>query len=106
MPMKKTPRDAEIHPSPSLLIGSYTRVSTDEQANVIEGSLDNQRHRMQSFIDIKNMQEPGWGKLVEIFNDDGFSAKDTNRPAYQRMMKALHSGRINTRKVSFHQRTI
>lgn len=62
---------------------------------VIEGSLDNQRHRMQSFIDIKNMQEPGWGQLVEVFVDDGYSAKDTNRPAYQRMMRALKSGQIN-----------
>jgi len=79
----------------ALLIGCYSRVSTDEQANVIEGSLDNQRHRMQSFIDIKNMQEPNWGHLVEYFVDDGYSAKDTNRPAYARMMKALKSGKID-----------
>lgn len=79
----------------ALLIGCYSRVSTDEQANVIEGSLDNQRHRMQSFLEIKNMQEPGWGRLIENFIDDGYSAKDTNRPAYERMMKALKSGKIN-----------
>lgn len=71
-------------------------VSTDEQANVVEGSLDNQQHRMRSFIDIKNMQEPGWSRLVEIYIDDGYSAKDTNRPAYQRMMKGLTRGKINT----------
>lgn len=87
--------DVNLNSSTPLLVGTYSRVSTDEQANVIEGSLDNQRHRMQSFIDIKNMQEPGWGRLVEHFIDDGYSAKDTNRPAYERMMKALKSGKIN-----------
>ncbi len=79
----------------SLLIGCYSRVSTDEQANVIEGSLDNQKHRMQSFTEIKNMQELNWGHIVDHFVDDGYSAKDTNRPAYECMMKALKSGRIN-----------
>ncbi len=79
----------------SLLIGAYVRVSTEEQAAVIEGSLDNQRHRMQSFIDIKNLQDKGWGKLVEVYNDDGYSAKDTNRPAYQRMIRDLKKGKIN-----------
>lgn len=87
--------DVNLNSSAPLLVGTYSRVSTDEQANVIEGSLDNQRHRMQSFIEIKNMQEPGWGRLVEHFIDDGYSAKDTNRPAYERMMKALKSGKIN-----------
>lgn len=81
--------------SAPLLIGCYSRVSTDEQANVIEGSLDNQKHRMQSFLEIKNMQEVGWGRIVEHFVDDGYSAKDTNRPAYERMMKALKNGKIN-----------
>ncbi len=92
---KKLQPDVNLNSSAPLLVGTYSRVSTDEQANVIEGSLDNQRHRMQSFIDIKNMQEPGWGRMVEHFIDDGYSAKDTNRPAYERMMKALKSGKIN-----------
>lgn len=91
----KSQPDVHLNSSTALLIGCYSRVSTDEQANVIEGSLDNQRHRMQSFAEIKNMQEPGWGHIVENFIDDGYSAKDTNRPAYARMMKALKSGQIN-----------
>lgn len=76
-------------------IGAYVRVSTDEQANVIEGSLDNQQHRIKSFVDIKNMQESLWGKITEVYIDDGYSAKDTNRPAYERMMRDLKSGKIN-----------
>lgn len=79
----------------SLLIGIYNRVSTDEQASVIEGSLTNQQHRIKSFIELKNLQEKGWGQIVDSYIDDGYSAKDTNRPAYQRMMKDLKRGRIN-----------
>ena len=77
------------------LMGIYRRVSTDEQASVIEGSIDNQKHRIEAYIQMKNASEFGWGKVVEIYTDDGFSAKDTNRPAYKRMMKDLKRGKIN-----------
>jgi site-specific DNA recombinase len=76
-------------------IGYYIRVSTDEQAQVLEGSLDSQRHRLNSFIEIKNLQESSWGKLVETYVDEGFSAKDTKRPAYQRMMRDIRAGKIS-----------
>lgn len=32
---------------------------------------------------------------METYLDDGISAKDTNRPAFQRMMKDLRKGKIN-----------
>ena len=79
----------------SFLIGTYCRVSTEEQAAVVEGSMDNQRHRIQTFVDFKNAQEKGWGKIADFYIDDGYSAKDTNRPAYQRMLKDLKKGKIN-----------
>ena len=40
-----------------LKIGAYIRVSTEEQANIVEGSLDSQQHRIKAYIDIKNHQE-------------------------------------------------
>ncbi len=76
-------------------IGVYLRVSTEEQALAQEGSLDSQRHRLLSFVDIKNVQEPGWGKIAEIYSDEGISAKDTRRPAFQRMMSDIRKGRVN-----------
>lgn len=51
-------------------IGSYLRVSTDGQAQVIEGSLDSQKHRIDSFVEYKNGHEAGWGKVVEIYIDE------------------------------------
>lgn len=76
-------------------IAVYLRVSTEEQALVQEGSLDSQRHRLSSFVEIKNAQEPGWGKINEFYIDEGISAKDTRRPAFQRMMSDIRKGKIN-----------
>lgn len=76
-------------------VGAYLRVSTEEQAAAIEGSLDNQHYRLKAYVDAKNIQEKSWGKIVDFYIDDGFSAKDTNRPAYQRMMLDLKSKKID-----------
>jgi site-specific DNA recombinase len=78
-----------------LKIGAYIRVSTEEQANIVDGSLDSQQHRINGYIDLKNHQEKNWGKLVDAYIDDGFSAKDTKRPAYQKMIRDLRIGKIN-----------
>ena len=57
----------------------YVRVSTDEQAN--RGySLAAQVDQIKSFI--KNQ---GWAAL-EIYSDDGYSAKNRNRPALKRLL--------------------
>src|SRR3989339_1193064 len=76
-------------------IGIYVRVSTEEQAQIAEGSLESQQHRLRSFVEVKNLQEKNWGKVVETYIDDGYSAKNTNRPAYQRMLKDLRNGKIS-----------
>lgn len=78
-----------------LKIGVYIRVSTEEQANIVEGSMDSQRHRINGYIDLKNHQEKNWGKVVETYIDDGYSAKDTKRPAYQKMIRDLRTAKIN-----------
>lgn len=77
-----------------LKIGSYIRVSSDKQAQVYEGSLDTQKYRMQEFVKNKNKESKGWGVIVDFYVDEQ-SAKDTRRPAYQRMMADIRSGKIN-----------
>ena len=76
-------------------IGLYIRVSTEEQALRSEGSLENQKHRLMSFVEIKNMSDGSWGKVVDQYIDDGYSAKDVKRPAYQRLMNDVKKGKIN-----------
>jgi len=76
--------------------GLYIRVSTDRQAKVQEGSLKNQDQLLTQHVEIRSKlgQEP-W-TIVDRYVDEGRSAKDTNRPAYQRMVEDVLRGRINT----------
>ncbi len=58
----------------------YIRVSTDEQAN--EGfSLDNQKNAIKEYCRIKNYT------LKRLFIEDGKSARTTDRPAFQELIK-------------------
>jgi site-specific DNA recombinase len=70
----------------NLRIAAYVRVSTEEQANAVEGSIDNQKYRLKSFLDLKNSQHKNWGEIINFYIDDGYSAKDTKRPAYQKLI--------------------
>ena len=76
-------------------IGAYLRVSTEEQANIIEGSLDSQKHRLNSFVEIKNAQEGKWGKITEFYIEEGLSAKDTRRPQFQKLMSDIRKSKID-----------
>lgn len=77
-------------------LGAYIRVSTDFAAQVVEGSLDSQKHRLLGFLEAKNRDHKNWGEIQEFYiEEEGRSAGNTNRPAYQRMMKDLRSGKIN-----------
>lgn len=60
-------------------VATYRRVSTEMQAD--EGfSLEAQKSRLQSFIDSQ-----GW-RHVEDYADEGYSAKNIERPALKRLM--------------------
>ena len=78
-----------------LRLGAYVRVSTEEQAVVVDGSLENQKYRLKAFVDLKNTQVKNWASIVEYYIDDGYSAKDTRRPAYQKMLQDLKKKKID-----------
>ena len=75
-------------------IGLYIRVSTQEQADNPEGSIKNQRDRLEQMVKLKNMQED-FGQIVDVFIDEAKSGKDTNRPELKRMLKAIEKSKIN-----------
>ena len=76
-------------------IGCYIRVSTDEQAVKIEGSLDSQKYRLTGFVDLKNMQSNDWGKIVEYYIDDVYTADNSKRPAFKRLLEDIITYKIN-----------
>ena len=69
-------------------VSIYIRVSTSKQAN--EGdSLDEQEKELKKFCEYKNYL------IHKTHIEAGRSAKDTNRPEYQRLMRDIEAGKIN-----------
>lgn len=77
-------------------VGLYIRVSTEEQAKLREGSLVSQRQRLEEYVRARNMMASDWGNVVASFVDEARSGKDTNRPQYQAMLKAIENKKIDT----------
>ncbi len=75
-------------------IALYIRVSTEDQAENPEGSIRNQTERLKDYIKMKS-HDGDFGELVETYCDPGISAKDMNRPAFQRMLKDIENKKIN-----------
>lgn len=70
-------------------VAGYIRVSTDEQ--VKEGhSLEAQRDRLINYC----KSQEGW-ELVEVYPEEGKSAKDMNRPELQRLISDAENGLID-----------
>jgi site-specific DNA recombinase len=76
-------------------VAFYIRVSTERQARVEEGSLKNQEQMLHTELKRRNEQQAAWGVYVESYVDEGLSGKDTNRPAFQRMLRDIEIGKIN-----------
>ena len=69
-------------------VALYVRVSTDEQA--INGdSLRTQREELTKYAKKMNYN------IVDIYEDDGFSATNLKRPALQRMLEDVRQNKID-----------
>jgi DNA invertase Pin-like site-specific DNA recombinase len=75
-------------------VAFYVRVSTDRQAQVVEGSLKNQEQMLASELRRRNSSIK-WGRLVGSYVDGGFSAKNTERPEFQRLMADIEHGVVD-----------
>ena len=74
----------------------YIRVSTLRQADVEDGSLDAQEAKLKAYVDYENKLQNGAWKIVGVYREEGRSGKDLNRPEFQRMMRDIKNGKINT----------
>ena len=72
----------------------YIRASREDLKMNPEGTLTSQRQRLEEYVRSRNVVTPGWGKIVGAYMDEARSAKDTNRPQFQEMLRAieLHKG--------------
>ena len=67
----------------------YTRVSTDAQGEDGKVSLPEQERMAKAFIESK-----GW-EYVRTYEDNGYTGRNTNRPALNKMFEDIRNGEIN-----------
>ncbi|MFG1485612.1 recombinase family protein [Halobacteriovorax sp. RZ-1] len=77
----------------------YIRVSTEEQAKNLEGSIKNQKERLLEAVKFKNLSG-NFGEVISIYIDRAKSGKDTNRPELQKMLFEISQGKIDLVMVS------
>lgn len=65
----------------------YLRVSTEQQVD--RQSLNTQESQLRGYADLHEWEVAG------VFTDAGLSAKDTKRPGFQKMLRAVRKGRID-----------
>ena len=76
--------------APLPIVALYVRVSTGYQVD--KDSLPHQKKELKAYCKhVLRIQE----KQLQIFEDAGKSAKNTKRPAYERMMQAVRAGRVS-----------
>jgi DNA invertase Pin-like site-specific DNA recombinase len=71
----------------------YTRKSSEEGLEQDFNSLDAQREACEAYI--KSQTEFGWQVIRDRFDDGGISGGTLERPALQRLLKALDAKRID-----------
>ena len=71
----------------------YTRVSTDQGLEQDFNSLDAQYDASQAYI--RSQAHAGWTLLRAKYDDGGFSGGHTDRPALQRLLADVRSGKID-----------
>lgn len=68
----------------------YLRLSVEDNGKKDADSLDNQRELLLSYVADRPYLE-----LIEIYEDNGWTGTDFDRPAFQRMLEDAQKGKIN-----------
>lgn len=71
----------------------YTRKSCEERLELDFNSLHTQRESAESFIAGK--QQEGWECLPDRYDDGGFSGGSLDRPALNRLLEDIKSGKVD-----------
>lgn len=82
-------RTATTHkPDEPMRVGLYLRVSTESQSSN-GASMNSQEHALNAYSAAKS-----W-RIVKVFREKGFSAKNTQRPALQQLLAAVKAGEVD-----------
>lgn len=90
--MKKQSR-SQPEGRPAVRCAIYTRKSTEEGLDQDFNSLDAQREAAEAFI--RSQVHEGWELVPDRYDDGGFTGGNMERPALQRLLADVESGKIN-----------
>jgi DNA invertase Pin-like site-specific DNA recombinase len=79
--------------APRVRCATYTRVSNDERLDQEFNSLHAQTQACISYIE--SQRALGWVAIERDFCDPGYSGGNTDRPGFQRLMKAVQNGDVD-----------
>jgi site-specific DNA recombinase len=79
--------------SESVRCAIYTRVSTDQRLDREFNSLHAQHDAAEAFI--RSQSHEGWKLLPEKYDDGGYSGRNLERPAVQRLLSDVEAGKID-----------
>lgn len=71
----------------------YCRKSTEDGLDMEFNSLDAQREACEAYI--LSQRHEGWTLLPNDYSDGGFTGANTERPALQRMLEDIRSGKVD-----------
>ena len=71
----------------------YTRKSSEEGLEQAFNSLDAQREACEAYI--VSQKSEGWRLVPDRYDDGGFSGGTLERPALNRLLADIKSGRVN-----------
>ncbi len=77
-------------------LAAYVRLSPSVNDPRDEGSLKNHPLHIFNYVEQKNKELKHWGCIVEWYVDSEVSAATLERPAFQRMLNDLDSGKIDS----------
>ncbi len=87
--MKEKPRGASTY-----RVAIYTRKSTDEGLEGEFNSLDAQRQAVEAYV--RSQRGEGWVALPERYDDGGYSGRNTDRPAFRRLLRDVGDGKVQS----------
>src|SRR5262245_59845167 len=86
------PPRLESHSAPTR-VAIYTRKSTDEDLDRSFNSLQAQRFAVESYVE--SQRSRGWTSLPDAYDDGGFTGANTDRPAFQRLLRDIEARKID-----------
>ena len=82
-----------VQPAATLRVAIYTRKSVSDGLDQEFNTLDAQREAVEAYI--QSQRGEGWVALTEHYDDGGYTGANTDRPAFQRLLRDIEAGKVD-----------